>query len=220
MQASTKTPIRILGIGNLLWADEGFGVRVVEHLQARYRFPVGVECLDGGTQGLNLLGAVQGSERLAIVDAVDFGDPPGTLRVIRGSDVPCYLGAKKMSLHQTGFQEVLATAELLGDLPKDLLLVGLQPQILEDYGGGLTQVVSDCIEPAAAEVVAWLHQQGIAPEGPLKHAESGLGEPAVALDRANYEGKRPSPEQACRIGDPRFLRPRTRRGWPTTVEER
>ena len=186
MDEMTETPIRILGIGNLLWADEGFGVRVVEALQARYRFPAGVECLDGGTQGLNLLGVVQEAERLAIVDAVDFGDPPGTLRLIHGADVPCFLGAKKMSLHQTGFQEVLATADLLGDLPEELLLVGLQPAILE--------------------VLAWLGRQGVTPEAAADAPGAGPGAPAPALDRAIYEGERPGPEQACRIGDARFLR--------------
>lgn len=206
MDEMTETPIRILGIGNLLWADEGFGVRVVEALQARYRFPAGVECLDGGTQGLNLLGVVQEAERLAIVDAVDFGDPPGTLRLIHGADVPCFLGAKKMSLHQTGFQEVLATADLLGDLPEELLLVGLQPAILEDYGGGLTATAEAGIEPAMAEVLAWLGRQGVTPEAAADAPGAGPGAPAPALDRAIYEGERPGPEQACRIGDARFLR--------------
>ncbi|MCO9589777.1 hydrogenase maturation protease, partial [Salmonella enterica subsp. enterica serovar Mbandaka] len=50
--------IVVMGLGNLLWADEGFGIRVAERLYARYHWPEEVEIVDGGTQGLNLLGYV------------------------------------------------------------------------------------------------------------------------------------------------------------------
>jgi len=64
--------ILILGIGNLLWADEGFGVRCVELLNERYRFPDHVRLLDGGTQGLYLVPHVQEADVLLVFDAVDF----------------------------------------------------------------------------------------------------------------------------------------------------
>ena len=47
--------VLVLGIGNLLWADEGFGVRAVEALHQRHAMPTGVSLVDGGTQGLYLL---------------------------------------------------------------------------------------------------------------------------------------------------------------------
>ncbi len=71
--------------------------------------------MDGGTQGLVLLPYVRGGSRL-ILDAVDFGLAPGEVCSIRDDDVPRYLGAKKISMHQTGFQEVLAAARMLGDI--------------------------------------------------------------------------------------------------------
>jgi len=61
---------------------------------------------------------------LIVFDAVDYGLPPGTIKRVEGDEVPSFLGAKKMSLHQTGFQEVLATAALLGGSPERLLLIG------------------------------------------------------------------------------------------------
>ena len=63
---------------------------------------------------------------------------PATLRVVRGDDVPRYMGAKKVSMHQAGFQEVLASADLTGSLPAELALVGVQPELLDDYGGSLS----------------------------------------------------------------------------------
>ena len=130
--------IRVLGIGNVLWADEGFGVRCLEALLANYQFSPSIELIDGGTQGLYLLEYVQESTHLIILDAIDYGLPAGTLKVVEDADVPKFLGAKKMSLHQTGFAEVLALAELSGQSPGRLALVGVQPVELEDYGGSLT----------------------------------------------------------------------------------
>jgi hydrogenase maturation protease len=125
----------VLGIGNLLWADEGFGVRAVEALNEGYRFAPDVKLMDGGTQGMFLLPHVTAARNLLILDAIDFGLKPGELRLIVDRDVPRYLGAKKVSMHQTGFQEVLAAAALLGRSPWRLALVGVQPRRLDDYGG-------------------------------------------------------------------------------------
>ena len=107
----------VMGLGNLLWADEGFGVRVAERLYAHYHWPEYVEIVDGGTQGLNLLGYVESASHLLILDAIDYGLEPGTLRTYAGERIPAYLSAKKMSLHQNSFSEVLALADIRGHLP-------------------------------------------------------------------------------------------------------
>lgn len=118
----------VMGLGNLLWADEGFGVRVAERLYAHYHWPEDVEIVDGGTQGLNLLGYVESAGHLLILDAIDYGLEPGTLRTYAGERIPAYLSAKKMSLHQNSFSEVLALADIRGHLPAHIALVGLQPR--------------------------------------------------------------------------------------------
>ncbi len=138
----------ILGIGNVLWADEGFGVRCVETLNERYRFASSVCVMDGGTQGIFLLPWVRSSRRLLIFDAIDFGLLPGTLKLIVGDDVPTYMGVKKVSMHQAGFQEVLSSAQLSGEFPDEIALVGVQPELLDDYGGSLTPTVKQQIGPA------------------------------------------------------------------------
>ncbi|WP_079432604.1 HyaD/HybD family hydrogenase maturation endopeptidase [Zoogloea sp. LCSB751] len=199
----TSVPrILVLGIGNLLWADEGFGVRCVEALAERYALPDNVTAMDGGTQGLYLLPYVEEAQRLLVFDAVDYGDAPGTLRIVTGSEVPRFMGAKKMSLHQTGFQEVLASAELLGRLPEELVLIGCQPVELEDFGGSLRDAVKAQIEPALAVAGEWLARWG-APLAPREGAGPRLNE--GSLEMANYEAGRPSEQEACRFGDARFL---------------
>lgn len=197
---SSNTQILILGIGNVLWADEGFGVRAVEHLLGRYRFPDNVRLMDGGTQGLYLLQHVQCADVLVVLDAIDYGLAPGTLKTVRDGDVPSYLAAKKMSLHQTGFQEVLATAELLGDCPEHLLLVGVQPEELEDYGGSLRPAVKAQIEPAVQVVLDFLGEFGVQA---VRCDDAGCDDHGLVLSR--YEQERPTAEAALRIGDPRVV---------------
>lgn len=197
--------VLVLGIGNVLWADEGFGVRAVEALHEQYEFPERVRLMDGGTQGLYLVQYVQAARRLLVFDAVDYGLAPGTIRLVRDDEVPRFMGAKKMSLHQTGFQEVLASAALTGRHPRELLLIGVQPQQLEDYGGSLTDVVKqgmpECLRLALQQLEDW----GVQPVPrtlPLA-ADEHLNAHALGLDA--YEAGRPGAEAACRIGDARVL---------------
>ncbi|MEL6518229.1 MAG: hydrogenase maturation protease, partial [Pseudomonadota bacterium] len=88
--------VLILGIGNVLWADEGFGVRCVEELVEHWQFDDQVTLLDGGTQGLYLLPFLEEADILVVFDAVDYGLPPGTLKIVEDDEVPRFMGAKKM----------------------------------------------------------------------------------------------------------------------------
>jgi hydrogenase maturation protease len=201
--------ILVLGIGNVLWADEGFGVRVVEALAGRYRFGPNVRVMDGGTQGIYLVDQVRWADVLVVFDAVDYGLPPGTLKRVEGAEVPHFMGAKKMSLHQTGFQEVLALADLLGDYPEHLLLIGVQPVELDDFGGSLRPEIKACIQPAIALALEFLVDFGVVGETTdvvsdmTQPCPLDLPDPALALDV--YETGRPSESAACRLGDPRVL---------------
>lgn len=183
----TPAPILILGIGNLLWADEGFGVRAVEAINARWRFPDNVQLLDGGTLGLNLVHYVQEADRVIVFDAIDYGLAPGTMKVILNEEVPLYLGAKKMSLHQTGFQEVLACAKLTDQYPAELVLIGVQPMELDDFGGSLRDEVKAQIDPALDVALEWLARWGITPS-PRGDEALSLGPSSLNLNA--YEAVR------------------------------
>ncbi len=194
--------VLVLGIGNVLWADEGFGVRCVEEMARNWAFPDNVKLLDGGTQGLYLLPFLEEADTLIVFDAVDYGLEPGTLNIVEGDEVPQFMGAKKMSLHQTGFQDVIATATLMGYRPNDLLLIGCQPVELEDYGGGLRDTVAAQIGPSINIALQRLRDMGIHPV-PGRSDDTLLADPSIKRDA--YEDGRPSEDDACRIGDARFL---------------
>ncbi len=102
--------------------------------------------------------------------------------------MPRFTGAKKMSLHQTGFQEVLSAADLLGRYPKQLALVGVQPQDLEDWGGPLTPPVRAAIDPACEAARAVLSEWGVA-----CGERVGAAAPLLShdLDLCAYERRRP-----------------------------
>jgi hydrogenase maturation protease len=205
LQMSNPPSVLILGIGNLLWADEGFGVRALERLQRCFTFPDNVRLLDGGTQGIYLVQHIREADLLVVFDAVDYGLPGGTLKRVEGDQVPKFLGAKKVSLHQTGFQEVLAMAEMLGDYPQQLLLVGVQPVVLEDFGGSLQPEVRAQIEPAIDLALGYLAEFGIHAqrrEVPLTPDTALQG---AISDMHLYEAERPSEADACRAGDARVL---------------
>ena len=116
---------------------------------------------------------------------------PASLRLIRDDDVPRFMGAKKVSMHQAGFQEVLASALLSGDLPEHIALLGVQPELLDDYGGSLTAGVRAQVDVAvdlARDVLdAWgiIVQDRDRPIGDTDRVGPG------ALDIADYEAGRP-----------------------------
>jgi hydrogenase maturation protease len=197
-----KTRLLILGIGNILWADEGFGVRCVEALNSAYQFGDDVTLLDGGTQGLYLLPFLEEAQYLIVFDAVDYGLTPGEMVIARDGEVPRFMGAKKMSLHQTGFQEVIACASLSGHLPESMMLIGVQPEQLEDFGGSLRDIVKAQI-PKALEVA--LQQSRGWGVGYTQRTSPPVDDHQNALSMDSYEAGRPSANAACRFGDERFM---------------
>ncbi len=140
----------LLGIGNALWSDEGFGPRVAQRLLNEYELPPDINVVDGGTQGLYLLPIVQNADRLIVFDAVDFGRKPGEMIVLRNEEIPSFFGRRPLSLHQTGFTDVLAAAELTGNQPQAVTLIGVQYADIETWGGGLSPAVDAAVVSAIA----------------------------------------------------------------------
>ncbi len=193
----------VLGLGNILWADEGFGVRAVEAFHETYGDRSDVEVLDGGTLGAYLINSVMDAKRLLILDCAELKAAPGTLRVLRDDEIRLW-SSTKLSAHQTGMNDVLAKATLMGYEPEAITVIGVQPNELEDYGGSLTDVVrvrvDEAVQLAAEELKKW----GLPVE---KRKESDKAAPLTmdALSVAAYESGRPSEEEAPREGDIRFM---------------
>jgi len=195
--------IVVLGVGNLLWADEGFGVRCVEALGEGFELPDDVVIMDGGTLGLALVPELLDATHVLLFDAVEHRGEPGSLVVARDDEVPLLMGGNKLSLHQVGVNDIFASLELLGHKPEHVTVVGIRPVLLADYGGSLTEPVRAQVPAALQLGIEELRRWGIEVRertgGPARDVVIG----AVTQDR--YESGRPSPDVACRVGDERFL---------------
>jgi hydrogenase maturation protease len=147
-----------MGVGNVLLSDEGIGVRIVEELERRYRFPEEVEILDGGTSGIELLRFLDGKDHLIIVDAVSADHPPGTVMRIEGEDVPATFETR-ITPHQLGLSDLLATAKLTDQMPAHLVLFGVEPKSLET-GLGFSPEVEGAVEKVVIHVAEELRRLG------------------------------------------------------------
>jgi hydrogenase maturation protease len=151
--------ITVMGVGNPLIRDEGVGVRVVEELMARYRFPDNVTLLDAGTMGLSILSLFKECDHLLVVDATDgTGQPPGTIVRLSAEDIA---GNQVMhSLHDVRLIDVLQAAELAGYRPESDF-IGVQIEDMSGVGIGLTPDVEAAVPAAVAAVLDVLAERGI-----------------------------------------------------------
>jgi hydrogenase maturation protease len=150
--------ILVLGVGNVLMTDDSIGVRAVEELQRRYHFSEGVEFLDGGTSGMELLSYIGERDYLIIVDALKSGLEPGTVVRVEGEDVPARF-MTRISPHQLGLSDVLAAATISGRIPKNMVLFGVEPKIVK-LGLGLSQEVEASFEKLLLTVCEELERIG------------------------------------------------------------
>lgn len=152
----------VLGIGNILLSDEGVGVRAVEALRRRFEFPADVEVIDGGTSTMELLDDLSQARLLIVVDAVKAGQPPASIAHMSGNDLPVFFRGK-LSPHQTGLSDLLASLELLGEAPRETIIVGVEPAAWS-LGMALSDQVKAILPQVLDMVVADLRNHGIEPQ--------------------------------------------------------
>jgi hydrogenase maturation protease len=150
--------VLVLGLGNILLQDEGLGVRALERLTNRYRLPAGLQTVDGGVMGLDLLPYLEDITAMLVIDAVQTGQPPGTLVCLQGDAVPAALSLK-MSMHQIGLQELLAVSRFQGTLPPRVVVWGMEPASME-IGLNLSPTVAGQLDALVQAVVQELRQWG------------------------------------------------------------
>lgn len=155
--------ILVLGIGNLFMTDDAVGVKLVQRLQEEYRFPPDVAVIDGGTMGISLLPLLEGIERLLVVDAIEKGRDPGTLIRLAGYDLR-FRFKFKISCSQIGVEDLLAAAKLLGWLPREVVMWGVQPALL-DCGTELSPVVAEQFDTLLERVLEELSGWSVSCEG-------------------------------------------------------
>jgi len=117
--------VLILGVGNILLGDDGFGVHLINSL-ADTPFPPNVQLLEAGTVSHQLIPLFRELDHLIIIDVVEAGDTPGSLFRFSPEDLQ-FAKEQMVSLHQISLIDVLTMAEMTGGRPRTVI-IGVQPQ--------------------------------------------------------------------------------------------
>ena len=157
---SDQSQITVLGIGNILLTDEGFGVRVIEKLFEKYDFPENVAIVDGGVLGIHLLGTLSKTRHLIVVDAVKNKQAPGTLYRLVKEELPERI-LMKNSLHQTDFLETLTLCQMIDQTPETIVVLGAEPQDIETHSVELTPAVAGRVDEMVRCVLQDLDRLGV-----------------------------------------------------------
>ena len=154
MEDTKRANVLILGIGNLLLSDEGVGVHAVRCLSER-ELPPGVEVLDGGTSGADLVDHLEGRTKVVVIDAASGDGPPGTVYRCEARELIEQEGA--LSLHEFGLADSLHMAERLGCAPQRVIVLGVQPANMEpglELSPEVSAVLTGILRLALAEAAA------------------------------------------------------------------
>ncbi len=148
----------VLGIGNTILTDEAAGVRSVELLEQRYQVPDNVLVIDGGTSGMEMIEDLSDLDFLIVIDVVKTGAVPGTVVKIAGDEIPVFF-RRKLSPHQIALPDVLASLELLDAMPKEIIVLGVEPISLE-LGMEMTPTIAEQVPVLVEMAVAELRARG------------------------------------------------------------
>jgi len=185
------TDLLILGLGNVLYGDDGLGVAAVHLVEQLYDIPARVRIADGGTLGLYLLPLLQQARQVLIVDAVSCPDAaPGEFVRLMREEVVAAVGSR-LSVHQIGVADLLAGANFVAAAPGDIVLLGLVPESLE-FRVALSATVEHQMPRLVASVIAEAERLGhrLSPK-PAAPAADQPGRDSVATAMLRH-GVRPS----------------------------
>jgi len=151
--------ILIIGMGNVLMQDEGIGVRAVEELESHFVIPEGITIMDGGTTGMELFEPIRNCQHLIVADAVNTGDPYGTIVRIANEQIPSFFQTK-ISNHQLGLSDLLALLQLKSEVPENVVIIGMVPHSRENKLG-LSAESAAALGTMVEQLISELHSLGI-----------------------------------------------------------
>ena len=160
MNREGKLPVTtIVGLGNVLMADDAFGPYFVRWFQAHYELTEDVEVVDLGTPGLDLYPHLVHRDVVIIADTVRSNGEPGDLRVYQRDEILQHSPQARVSPHDPGLKETLLSLEFADHLPGVVLLVGVIPEST-DSTIGLSPAVYGALESAGSAVAHELRALG------------------------------------------------------------
>ncbi len=155
-----RSDVVVLGMGNILYRDEGIGVYAVHHLRAAYRFRPAIELVDGAMLGFALTDYFRAGARLLVLDALLADDQPGTVYRLPAAELLRLGPGTQPMAHEVDPVQQLKLATALGD-PLELALIGIVPADTSGFEVGLTPQLRAAFPAFIEAVLAELRQRGI-----------------------------------------------------------
>lgn len=143
--------VAVVGLGNILMSDDGFGVRVIEDLEKRGDLPEFVTLIQAETAGIAILPHVEGADVVIMVDAVDCDATYGEVKVFSDHDISAERGPV-ISMHEAGARDLVSAVRLSCPNVPRLILVGTRPKNVS-FGMQMTPEVTAAVGKAVGIVV-------------------------------------------------------------------
>ena len=151
--------IVLLGVGNILLTDEGLGVHVVKDIKESFTFTPAITIIDGGTMGMELLTYMRGMKKILLVDAINGGEPAGTVYEFTHKELEQYF-TEHISVHEVGMQDILRIRAIQEEPLEDAVVIGVEPESLE-IGFEPSEVVQRALPEVKDRVLNVLRQWGV-----------------------------------------------------------
>jgi hydrogenase maturation protease len=149
----------VIGIGNILFKDEGVGVYAAKYLEENYRFSPAVDIVDGGTLGFKLMSYYQSYDKVVILDTVSIDDTPGSVYNLPAKEL-MGLGAYRNTAHEVEVVEMLEICSMLEKMA-EVNVIGMVPRDIECVDISLTPQAKAAIPTMVAEAIRELERAGI-----------------------------------------------------------
>lgn len=181
----TLKHVSVLGIGNVLLGDDGFGPLVVEMFRCHYECGSSVEVLDLGTPGLDIAPYLYDRDLVILIDAIHMEATPGTLCLFPEDELISHRAELHLTGHDPGIQESLAHLKLAGHAPRELIVVAAEPQWCE-FGAGISPSVLTAASAAIVALARLLKERGVSCQSRHPSIQPNIwwlpqGSPASAL---------------------------------------
>ncbi len=141
----------VIGLGNVLFTDEGIGVHLVRKLSELQDKLPSVEFVDAGTGGMNVLHLIADRKKAVIIDCVKMGEKPGKIKRFEPADVQSVKKMAHFSLHEADILKIIDLSKQLGECPQDIIIFGIEPQSL-DLGQSLSGTLQSKMDSFIAEI--------------------------------------------------------------------
>lgn len=154
--------ILLLGIGNLLFGDEGIGVHFINYLGKKYCFEGNhqLDLVDGGTLAQRLIPIMVEYDRVILIDTINApGVKAGELYFFDFDAVPSNVDWQG-SAHEVEMLQTLNMMDLAGDRPPTMIM-GIVPTVIEMTQFSLSQEVADAVPLMEKTLLEYLHTLGV-----------------------------------------------------------